>query len=1228
MSLQLKIDVKNNASKELVRFQKDLKQLDISIPKTSNNFSMLSKSMVALGASAYALNKTYSATIKRGLEYNNLIENQRNSIATLINVTSKNIDSQGKSLTYQEKMNLSLANSNELMAELTRINANTPQTLGQTAQIFKTMYAPMQKVGASQKDLIYLTEKLAIASKVGGVEFNSLLAGVDGLASGTVLANSDLGRFLSSLGLTNEAIKESNDVIGLLKTKLKDFKAFDDLDTSVSNLNVQWDTLTGNMTKDIYSAQKIYTKQLTGFLKTLNDEYKDYEQNIKRVADISKLKNTQDLTREIQQLKDKNEALKKIGAFSKYWKYASDSAYKQDIKNNAFLIKQAEKRLKLLKEEKSLKSEPSLVSKKTDTASISPSSASLEQKLNIDKEYYIKLGELEKAWNIEAKQLSDRYGKDRFAKLYETSKVEFFDKFKKETKQIETVELKEFKFDNTLLDSIKNFKKDIQKEINTEPFTFKIELDTSNFSDADKDILKVSSGFETLAKEQSSYNEAISQTGLTQQQINEMNEQHNANQIQGYANLAGAMSKTFKDGSNEAKAMIVVQTALSVATAMVAIASAGTGDPYTAIARVVAMIATLRSAGIALSGGSASAPKDYSSTIESANYTTGTGVSLGDYDNSFDDFIKGLDKASERLEDFGSVGSATKNELEILTNQLSSAQTDNNVLSQFDDDVFSLIVAKNSGIIDKTTNEISRLLIDNIADSLTFEGLSENQLEHLIGDFDASSYEETLSQINDLAITAKQHGGNLTSKEQKELIEFYTLPNFVKGQDYQGAIEALEKLNDAMFDMTKTANKYELSFSGLEDTTDLRKAQIEEEKAFLIKEIPELSKVTKDNFVSLYEDIDPTNTDLIDSYEEYGDLLVEQASLIDDVSSSLADLNKNMITSANQYEITFASFTKNEKELSDLRASQIQEEMEYLSSSFGDVDLIDNNITKDIKIFGHKIGSFTIPQLETLSDVTVDNFQEIYEAIDPTNTDLIEAMQEYGNLLAEQAQIEYDATKAIEDNKLSLEQRLELLNATDEADKLAIERGWELEELNDDANKALLQSIFNKEDELKAIEDATKANEDFIESMQRFGESIDDAINTIKGNLLKDSQDTTSELIRQYNTAINKGEYDTASNLATQISSTAFGDTSNLDRNLIASLEQTKMDIGFEDEILNVNIVSSDLNLDNTTTTPSVLVANQSVTSNDTMETILMELLKTNKRVETILERIEENQEL
>jgi hypothetical protein len=269
--LQLKFTVDDKATPEIKKLQKQLNAMKVSTVGATKGTSLFSNSLITLAGSTYLLNKAYDKTILRGLKYNNLLENQRNSIATLINVTSSNVSLQGKQLSYQDKVNLSLENSNELMKELTKLNANTPQTLGQTAQIFKTMYAPMQKVNASQEDMLYLTEKLAIASKVGGVEFNSLLAGVDGLASGTVLANSDLGRFLSSLGLTNDKLKKSDDVIGLLKNSLKDFKAFDDLDTAVSNLNVQWDTLTGNMTKDIFVAQKESVKTLTKALESLSD---------------------------------------------------------------------------------------------------------------------------------------------------------------------------------------------------------------------------------------------------------------------------------------------------------------------------------------------------------------------------------------------------------------------------------------------------------------------------------------------------------------------------------------------------------------------------------------------------------------------------------------------------------------------------------------------------------------------------------------------------------------------------------------------------------------------------------------------------------------------------------------------------------------------------------------------------------------------------------------------
>jgi hypothetical protein len=67
--------------------------------------------------------------------------------------------------------------------------------------------------------------RLTQAAKIQGVEFNALLAGIDGAAKGTILANSDFGRFLSGLGLTNTALKEAAEngkTYELIMSKLAD----------------------------------------------------------------------------------------------------------------------------------------------------------------------------------------------------------------------------------------------------------------------------------------------------------------------------------------------------------------------------------------------------------------------------------------------------------------------------------------------------------------------------------------------------------------------------------------------------------------------------------------------------------------------------------------------------------------------------------------------------------------------------------------------------------------------------------------------------------------------------------------------------------------------------------------------------------------------------------------------------------------------------------------------
>ncbi|MDX4069118.1 hypothetical protein [Aliarcobacter skirrowii] len=69
-------------------------------------------------------------------------------------------------------------------------------------------------------------------------------------------------------------------------------------------------------------------------------------------------------------------------------------------------------------------------------------------------------------------------------------------------------------------------------------------------------------------------------------------EKNNTNaMLKGYSDLAGAMSTLFKDGSKEQAAFQIAQTSLALIEGTRAVLSAGTGDPYTAPARMVAMAA-------------------------------------------------------------------------------------------------------------------------------------------------------------------------------------------------------------------------------------------------------------------------------------------------------------------------------------------------------------------------------------------------------------------------------------------------------------------------------------------------------------------------------------------------------------------------------------------------------------------------------------------------------------
>lgn len=235
--------------------------------------------------------------------------------------------------------------------------------------------------------------------------------------------------------------------------------------------------------------------------------------------------------------------------------------------------------------------------------------------LNADdwKEYYLKIGEYDYAWQIEQAENFDKWkalAGEKLPELVELYKTEFFDKISKE-------EIKPFEFD----------------------------IDLDGF---DTPITNTLKSFDKLNEATREYNKYIKQTGLTKEQIAKADEQNTSNQLKGYSNMAGAISEMFEKGSREAAAFQIAQASLALVEGTRAILTAGTGDPYTAIPRMIAMGAMVSSllSNIGVAFGMNSDTETHSG-IGLITENTGTGTVLGQNKAS-----KSITNSLSILEDF------------------------------------------------------------------------------------------------------------------------------------------------------------------------------------------------------------------------------------------------------------------------------------------------------------------------------------------------------------------------------------------------------------------------------------------------------------------------------------------------------------------------------------------------------------------------------------------------
>ena len=611
LKIRISIDKKTG---ELKVVDSELNQISRSAKKSDASINLFGNSLMSLGAKVggiYAVKEAFDAVVSTGFQFNKSMEDSIAGLTALTVATSSNISAMGKHLSIAEKYNLAQKEAVKTAKELAKINAQTPHSLEQTNQIYKAMYVSMKNAGASNEQMIELTKKISIAAGAAGVEFNQLLAGVDGLATGTVLANSDMGRFLNGLGLTNKKLKESKDVVGLLTEKLKDFKAVNTMTVAVSNLDNAWQQLTGEITQATFQSTKDELKDLTSWIDKLSTSLHKAMLNVDNALTKSDLEYL---------LKEKKKELEELN------KKAAHSFLSHDYSNAAVKvgedIAEIEEKLKKLQ--------------------IAQDKLQAKKSLEKEKALSIEINKLLNTQRTQREKINDTFAKyaKKVKKTYEdeASKEIALKKLRewrnKEVDKLDSVSRKKEDADwiKALQEWYKEDEEEKKKQIALEKewgdildanyksaLDYQIELAQSamdwgdNLTGVAKQIGGISKAIqafhvaelkgtkaeqETYAKYgkqfikfQDDREKVMALQKMQDKDIAKIHEETRNAELRGYAQLAGTMAGAYEQGSDAAIAFTAVQSALGIASSWTAIANAW-AQPFPANIGAAAMVAS------------------------------------------------------------------------------------------------------------------------------------------------------------------------------------------------------------------------------------------------------------------------------------------------------------------------------------------------------------------------------------------------------------------------------------------------------------------------------------------------------------------------------------------------------------------------------------------------------------------------------------------------------------
>ena len=170
-----------------------------------SSFGKIAASVASIGALAVGVKELAAS----GIEANRSFENLKIQLTGLIAANSSNVSMMGKTLDAHTKWNMSMKESEGILKKLNETNAKTKFTLEEITGAFNMFYATSAGQGSRNK-AVQAMDSIALAAQAVGKNLSDLTPMMDSLATGTVVAASEMGSFMKIVGLTNEELKKAS----------------------------------------------------------------------------------------------------------------------------------------------------------------------------------------------------------------------------------------------------------------------------------------------------------------------------------------------------------------------------------------------------------------------------------------------------------------------------------------------------------------------------------------------------------------------------------------------------------------------------------------------------------------------------------------------------------------------------------------------------------------------------------------------------------------------------------------------------------------------------------------------------------------------------------------------------------------------------------------------------------------------------------------------------------